>query len=409
GNAILPDALGTIFSGSAVVDTDGSAGFGKEAVVAIYTQADISQMQGMSYSTDGGKSFITYKKNPILTLPYEARDPKVFRYEPAGKWIMVLASAPAHEVEFYSSDNLVDWTFESKFGRGYGCQDGVWECPDLMELDVRGTGGKRWVLICNINPGGIYGGSATQYFVGTFDGHRFLCDTGPGITRWMDYGKDHYAAVSWHNAPGGRHTMLAWMSNWQYAAAVPTTQYRSADTLPRDVELYRGDDGELYLASVPSPEVDLARGKMTSFGAFTASKKGVSKVVPETSRDACELDIELTADDAERVYITLSNGNNERVVMTYDLKASTFSMDRRESGVTGFSADFPCITTAPCADSKQLSLRLFFDHSSLEVFEGEGRFTMTNLVFPTEPYDTLTISCDTGKARVASAKLYEMK
>ncbi len=408
-NAILPDGLGTIFSGSAVVDKSGSAGFGKDAIVAIYTQADRSQMQSMSYSTDGGKSFSTYKKNPILTLPYEARDPKVFYCESTGKWIMVLASAPAHEVEFYSSDNLTDWTLESRFGKRYGCLDGVWECPDLMELNIRGTDEKRWVLICNINPGGIYGGSATQYFVGTFDGHEFICDTEPEITRWVDYGKDHYAAVSWSNTPDNRHTMIAWMSNWQYCAVVPTTQYRSANTLPRDVELFRGDDGELHLASTPSPEVDNARGMMTDLGSFAVSNKEITKSIPQNLCNAYELDIELNAENAENIDITLSNSNGEKVIMTYNTTDSTFSMDRTASGIIDFSTDFPCITSAPCPDNKKLSLRIFFDHSSLEVFEGEGRFTMTNLVFPTLPYDKISVITDGGKAKVVSAKIYEMK
>ncbi len=409
GNAISPDGLGTVFSGSAVIDKTGSAGFGENAVVALYTQDDLTQMQSLSYSTDGGETFSAYAGNPVLVLPYEARDPKVFRHEQTGKWIMVLASAPEHEVEFYSSDNLSDWTFESRFGRGYGCQDGVWECPDMMELGIRGTDEKRWVLVCNINPGGPNGGSATQYFTGTFDGHEFVCDTAPEVTRWADYGKDHYAAVSWNNAPDGRHTMIAWMSNWQYAAVVPTVQYRSADTLPRDAELFRDDTGALRLALSPAEEVGKIRGKAVSFGSFNVSANGVRKAIPESARWAYELDLDINAGGADRVYITLSNAKGEKTEMVFDPGTSTLSMDRSASGITDFSPDFPCATAAPCPAGKTLGLRLFFDHSSIEVFESLGRFAMTNLVFPTLPYDGISFRSEGGRARITSAKIYEMK
>ena len=149
-----------------------------------------------------------------------------------------MAAALEKEMWIYSSPDLKNWTKESSFGHGYGAQEGVWECPDLMELPVRGTDRTKWVLICNINPGGPFGGSAAQYFVGDFDAKTFTCDTKPEVTKWMDYGKDHYAAVSWSNTPEKRHTVIAWMSNWQYANNVPTKQFRSANTLPRDIELY---------------------------------------------------------------------------------------------------------------------------------------------------------------------------
>ncbi len=406
-NAILPDGFGTIFSGSSVVDRKGTAGLGKAAIVSIYTQAGRSQIQSMSYSNDGGRTFTKYSQNPILVTGYEARDPNMFWHEESGRWILVLASAPAREIDIYSSDNLIDWTLESSFGQRYGCLEGVWECPDLMELNVRGTDEKRWVLICNVNPGGPYGGSATQYFVGTFDGHEFVCESAPEVTKWMDWGKDLYATVSWSNAPAGRHTMIGWMSNWEYGAVVPTTQYRSANSLPRDVELFCAEDGELYLASTPSPEVDAGHGARTDLGSFTLASEPVSRVIPEAVREAYEMDIELDASEAENVSLTLSNPKGEKVVMTWDPAGATFAMDRTASGITDFSAKFPCVTAAPCSHGNRLCLRLFFDHSSLEVFETQGRFTMTNLVFPSVPYDTLTVS---GKgATVTGAAVYEMK
>ncbi len=408
-NVIYPDGLGTIFSGSCVVDSLNSAGFGKDAIVAMYTQADRSQVQSIAHSLDNGNTFTPYEANPILITPYEARDPHIFRHDASGKWIVVLASAPAREIDIYSSDDLIHWTKESSFGKGYGCQEGVWECPDLMELPVRGTNDKRWVLICNINPGGLQGGSATQYFVGSFDGHTFVCDSQPEVTKWMDYGKDHYAAVSWNNAPEGRHTMIAWMSNWQYANNVPTTQYRSANTLPRDVELFRGDDGELYLASLPSPEVDAHCHQVGTFHSLAVSKSDVTRTIPTEVLGAFELDIDFDGKNAEKFVIELFNSKGESVLMTYDLGRSTFSMDRAKSGVVNFSEEFPCVTTAPCPSSREQNLRLFIDKSSVEAFEGDGRFCMTNCVFPTEPYSSVRFHTEGGKVIIKKMTIYSIK
>ncbi len=400
-DAIKPDALGMIFSGSAVVDTENSAGYGKDAIIAMYTQADRSQFQSMAYSTDGGKTFTPYEQNPVLTQPYEFRDPHIIRHEASGKWIVILASALAKEMDIYSSTDLKHWTKESSFGKGYGEQSGVWECPDLMELPIRGTSEKKWVLICNINPGGPFGGSATQYFVGDFDGHNFTCDTPASVTKWMDWGKDHYAAVSWDSAPQGRHTMIAWMSNWQYANNVPTKQFRSANTLPRDVELFRGEDGELYLASTPSPEVDAARGKVVNLGNIAA---GGSKDIPQDMQGAFELEVTLTPGSSKQMTLTLANDRGEEVVMTINTANKTMTMDRSRSGETSFNDDFNTVTTAPLATAKAQTLRIFVDRSSVEVFEKEGRYTMTNIVFPNEPYSLVKVAG--GKAQ---AKIYPIK
>ena len=197
--AIAPDALGTIFSGSAVVDHNNTAGFGAGAIIAIYTQNSDRQVQSIAYSTDNGRTFTKYENNPVLVSEArDFRDPKVFWYEATKRWIMVLAVG--QEMQIFSSPNLKDWTYESSFGEGQGAHGGVWECPDLFELPVEGTNEKKWVLLCNLNPGGPFGGSATQYFVGTFNGKEFVNES-PSKTKWMDWGKDHYATVTWSDAP----------------------------------------------------------------------------------------------------------------------------------------------------------------------------------------------------------------
>ena len=408
GDAITPDAWGTVFSGSAVVDKDNSAGFGRNAIVAFYTSAKPTpwgdaQMQSIAYSTDDGKTFEKYPGNPVITsTEKDFRDPHVFRHEATGRWIMILAAG--QEMRIYSSANLKDWTYESSFGKEYGSHAGVWECPDLFELPVEGTSEKKWVLVCNINPGGPFGGSATQYFTGTFDGHKFTCDTKPEVTKWMDYGKDHYAAVSFDNAPDGRRVMIAWMSNWQYANQVPTVQFRSANAIARDVYLFR-DKGVDYVGSRPVAEMTALRGDAVVSKKATLGELSVKKMF-KTPSGAYEIDLAMAPQDGATVKLMLSNQKGEYVTVVYDGNMGTLSFDRRQGGDNKFSELFPAVTTAP-VHGKLTSLRVFVDKSSVEVFGNDGRAVMTNLVFPAEPYNTLTINSD-KKTTVSSLKVYPL-
>ena len=370
--AIEADALGTIFSGSCVVDKDNTAGFGKNAVIAFYTSAGEAQTQSMAYSTDGGRTFNKYEKNPVVTFNApDFRDPKVFWYDGTNRWIMMLAVG--QEMQIWSSANLKDWQKESSFGSEYGNHGGVWECPDLLKIE------DKWVLICNINPGGPFGGSATQYFVGDFDGHKFTCESMPKVTKWLDYGKDHYATVSFSNAPDGRTVVLAWMSNWQYANQVPTRQFRSANSIARDLGLFK-DGEETYVSVIPSKETLAMRGK---------------KIKNPT--DACEIVVDVKGS----MELILSNTKGEQVVMKYDAQKQTFAMNRKQSGDISFSEAFPIETTAPTHGALK-QLRLFIDHSSIEAFASDGKMAMTNLVFPNEPYNAL-------KVKGGKATIYEIK
>ena len=374
GEAIQPDAIGTIFSGNSVVDKKNTAGFGKDAVVAFYTSAGAAQTQSIAYSTDNGETFKKYVNNPILTSDVpDFRDPNVFWNEEVKQWNLILAAG--QQMNIYSSKNLKDWKYESSFGEGYGNHGGVWECPDLLKM------GDKWVLICNINPGGPFGGSATQYFVGSFDGHKFTCESKPEVTKWMDYGKDHYATVSFSNAPDGRIVVLPWMSNWQYANQVPTQQFRSANGLPRDLGLY-SYNGEDYVSVKPSPEVFAAFEKKPSGRLQSAAYIEVTNIKSNAS-------------------IVLSNDKGERVTMLYDGKNATFSMDRTESGVTDFHSDFKAKTVAP-TNGVIKSMQIFIDRCSIEAFDTEGKVAMTNLVFPSKPYDKIIV-------KGCKVKIYELK
>lgn len=411
GCAIVPDAWGAIFSGSCVVDHENTAGFGKEAVVAFYTSAKSTpwgdiQMQSMAYSLDNGKTFTKYEGNPILTSSEkDFRDPKVFWYAPGKHWVMILAVG--QHMEIYSSVNLKEWKKESEFGAMQGAHGGVWECPDLVEIPVEGTREKKWVLICNLNPGGPFGGSAAQYFVGSFDGKKFVNES-PTQTKWMDWGKDNYATVTWNNAPDGRCIALGWMSNWQYANNVPTRQYRSANTLARDLTLY-SEGQELYLKSTPSSEVKKARGKKVSIPSFKVSEKHEMVNLFEEKQGAYEVEIVIQNTGASKIAFCLLNDKGEKVSMYYDLNRKQFVMDRSESGKVDFSKDFPAVTVAPVNVDKELTLRLFVDRSSIEAFGEDGKFVMTNLVFPSQPYVKMCFEADKNGYAVKSLNVYKLQ
>ena len=366
--ALEMDWLGSIFSGSCVVKGD--------EVVAMYTSAGHHQTQSLAFSKDGGRTFQKYAGNPVLTTSDVAdfRDPRPFWNEDIKAWNLILAAG--QEMRIYSSKDLKDWKYESSFGKEYGCHGGVWECPDLFELkNGENEKMRKWVLICNINPGGPFGGSATQYFVGQFDGRKFTCESMPKVTKWLDYGKDHYATVSFYNAPENRRVVLAWMSNWQYANQVPTKQFRSANSIPRDLGLFTHGE-ETYVSVKPSKEMLALRG---------------NKVKKPT--ETCEIVVDVKS-QAEFI---LSNGKGEQVVMKYDAAKQTFAMDRTKSGIVNFSEAFPCTTVAPTHGVIK-QLRIFIDRCSIEVFDADGKMAMTNLVFPSEAYNEMKVKG--GKATV---------
>ena len=405
-DAITPDALGTIFSGSAVVDTDNTAGFGAGAIVAIYTQNSDRQVQSIAYSTDNGRSFTKYENNPVLTSDArDFRDPKVFWHKETQRWIMLLAVG--QEMQIFSSSNLKDWAFESSFGEGQGAHGGVWECPDLFELPVDGTNEKKWVLLCNLNPGGPFGGSATQYFVGTFNGKEFVNES-PSKTKWMDWGKDHYATVTWSDAPDNRRIAIAWMSNWQYANDVPTSQYRSPNSVPRDLSLFTVD-GETYLQSAPSPEL-LKLRDISKKRSFKVNGTRTIKDMIAGNEGAYEIELTIENQHADVIGFRLYNDKGEEVDMQYDMKEKKFSMDRRKSGEVSFNENFPMLTWTAIESGKDaLKLRLFVDKSSVEAFGDGGRFAMTNQVFPSEPYNHIDFYSKGGAYKVDSFVVYKLK
>lgn len=431
--AIARDTMGHIFSGSCVVDHNNTAGFGKDAIIAFYTSHKglpgnhQRQQQCIAYSLDNGRTYTKYEGNPVVT-PFDGlenfRDPKVFWYAPQNKWVMIVSADK--NMRFYESKDLKKWNYMSEWGAGYGPQPNQFECPDFFEMAVDGNAQhKKWVMIVNINPGFVYGGSGTMYFVGQFDGHKFTCDTAPNDVKWLDWGKDHYATVTYSNTPG-RIIAMPWMSNWQYANLTPTQQFRSQNALPRELKLYTADNGEQLVSAAPVKETEALRNKATDLGSFEGEKQ--AKIDNE---GAFELDFDLQAGTADKCGVEIANAKGEKVSIYYDVKAQRFVMDRAESGITEFGNKvephqldnaqslkrykevtvnyhnaFALGTWAPVpikADTHHV--QIFVDKSSVELFVDGGRIAMTNLVFPNEPYNQLRFF----GGKVANAKAYNIK
>ena len=430
--AIARDTLGHIFSGSSIVDQENVAGYGAGNILAFYTSASDKngQIQCLAFSKDNGRTFTKYEKNPIL-CPADGlrdfRDPKVFRYEPEDKWVMIVSADK--EMRFYDSKNLKDWNYMSSFGEGYGVQPCQFECPDMVELPVDGDlNRKKWALIVNVNPGCYFGGSATQYFTGNFDGTKFSCDSQPNVTKWLDWGKDHYATVCFSNT-GERTIAVPWMSNWQYCNIVPTKQFRSANALPRELSLYT-QDGEIYLSAVPVPEIKTLRKEKKEIPAFTVANDYHIDSLLADNDGAYELALEITVGEAEIMGFNLFNDKGEKVDIYFNLPEKRLVMDRTKSGIVDFGKksvsheievhdrrkttsinyidDFALAAWAPIKKENKYTLDVFVDKCSVEIFLNGGKVAMTNLIFPSEPYNRMCFYSKGGSFQVDSFKAYRL-
>lgn len=387
--ALSPDSLGAVFSGSAVIDRQNTAGFGKDAMIAVYTSAGEVQTQSIAYSTDNGRTFSKYSENPVIKNPgiVDFRDPKVFWYAPTSQWILSLATKQS--ITFYGSKNLKDWTRLSEFGEGLGCHDGVWECPDLFYLPIDGENKGAWVLIVNINPGAPNGGSGTQYFIGNFDGKTFTADQLP-YPLWVDYGKDNYAGVTWNNIPesDGRRIFLGWMNNWEYANQTPTKYFRSSNTVPRELKL-KNNGQHLVLANYPVAEILSIFKKSSQKEAIEVSREYLLTNLLKNNDGTYKIEMTIERKNAEKFGFSLQNARNEELNFTFNTGTKTLLIDRNKSGNTNFSTKFVGISTAPLAAKESYAITLLIDKSSAELFVDGGALAMTTLFFPTEPMNGL--------------------
>ena len=405
--AIAPDKLGAIFSGSAVIDHDNTAGFGKGSMIAIFTSAGDRQTQSIAYSLDGGKTFTKYEGNPVLSDAniIDFRDPKVFWHAPSKQWVMSLATTQT--ITFYGSKNLKEWTRLSEFGEGLGGHGGVWECPDLFSLTYEGK--TKWVLFVSINPGGPNGGSATQYFIGDFDGKTFTPDA-MNYPLWLDYGRDNYAGVTWSNVPAadGRRLFIGWMSNWDYANEIPTVNFRSAMTVARTLRLAHNGE-HLVVASEPVKELESLRTEPLSLADKTTSDTVTFENLLPNNQGAYELTFTVTPNDTDSFSFSIENTKGEVLTYLFNIANKTLSVDRTKSNVA-FNANFAeTLIKAPLTAKKSYTVRLLVDKASTELFVNNGEVVQTNTVFPSEVYNTLRFKTEKGTLNLNDITVYKLK
>jgi fructan beta-fructosidase len=404
--ALYPDENGLIFSGSAVVDWFNTAGFGKEALVAVFTHhAHYFESQCLAYSTDKGRTWTKYSGNPVLTPPPDTldfRDPKVFWHE-AGYWVMLLAAG--NTILFYTSSNLVDWRPSGSFGVGYDSTGSVWETPDLFQLPVDHSSEIRWVLTVGVSSGGPAGGSATQYFIGQFDGKIFTSENPRDTILWADFGADFYASQSWNDEPNGRRILLAWLSNWQYAALTPTSTWRGAFSLPRELALTAAAGG-IRLVQQPIPELKTLRAahyhwedKITTPGVnlFAEIKDEMYEIVARFDPSPWVTSFGFKVRAGEGLFTTI----------TCNLRQHTISIDRTHANQVDFHPQFNASHSASLEPiGGIINLHIYVDRSSVEVFAGGGLVTFSEIIFPSQQSQGLELFTTGGSLKIISLDVY---
>ncbi|MFT8323070.1 MAG: glycoside hydrolase family 32 protein [Bacillus sp. (in: firmicutes)] len=413
--ALEHDILGQALSGSVVVDWNDSTKFfdGKAGLVAIYTNTSGGQAQSIAYSKDKGRTWERYEGNPVIKNPNlkDFRDPKVFWHEESKKWVMVVSTDKS--VTFYHSDNLIDWTYLSKFGDNQGSQVAVWECPDLFKLKINGE--EKWVLHVSVGDNDITNGSTAQYFIGEFNGKEFINQNDPQTELFTDYGQDYYATQTFSDIPDkdGRTIWLGWMSNWRYPYQSPTEPWMGAMSIPRELSLHKDQDGKIHLVQQPAKEVEKLRSNQKNIKAFTI--KNEAKKIDFTGR-TYEIEAELEWDQLNEFGIRLRKGKENETVVGYNQKEQKVFLDRSKAGLDviedrnqgefqfgrKYEASLP-------TDNKIMKCRIFVDESSIEVFINDGEKVFTNLIYTDEQNDGIEIYVDEGELSVKSMNIYPLK
>ncbi|WP_433746131.1 glycoside hydrolase family 32 protein [Paenibacillus amylolyticus] len=414
--ALAPDEHGMIFSGSAVVDWNNTSGFFEDepGLVAIFTHhlevpnEHPVQRQSLAYSKDNGRTWAKYEGNPVLKHEsfVDFRDPKVFWHEQTKEWIMIIACGQT--VCLYRSPNLKDWTLGSEFGEGIGSHDGVWECPDLFPLAVDGDSEQvKWVMLVSIGADPAFKeGSRTQYFTGDFDGSTFVPDEASHTVRWIDHGRDNYAGVSWSDIPAedGRRLFMGWMSNWMYANQTPTNDYRGAMTIARELSL-ETRAGEVILIQRPARELKQARTPLLSLQ--DTSIQQVSEQLNALQIVNYEIHAEWTPNQS--FHFALRSGADNETLVGVDANRGEVYIDRSGSGIGDFHEHFLSRHTAELkAPSANQSLRIFVDHSSVEVFANDGQAVITDLIYPDVDSKSISAHAENTDLVFSSLHIYEI-
>lgn len=401
-NALYPDRIGQIWSGSAVVDEENNR------MAAFFTYSEHvtnRQSQGLAFSYDKGRTWEKYKGNPILTDEKpDFRDPKVFRYQE--KWVMVLSGGDC--VLIYDSKDLIHWNYLSFFCGNVESHTGVWECPDLFPMQEETGGAEKWVLTVSINDGSPAGGTGMQYFVGTFDGKEFRSAKENPCGKWVDYGKDFYAGVTWNDAPDGRRLMIAWADNWQYRDFLPTSPFKGQMSSVREWKLFF-EDGEYRIHQMPVKEMECLRGKKTELNKIKIESGEVWSLMEGTKGLEIDLRCQKGKMGAERFGLLAAYGKEAYLRIEVDTQQWTCCVDRRYTGVNAHETFPGCFRGKILSGDAQFHMKLLLDVSQSELFINEGELVMTNLIFPESDSCCIKFYASGGDVEIETCRVYELK
>jgi fructan beta-fructosidase len=397
-----------IYSGSAVVDWRNTSGFGAHGappLVAVYTgHSENEQTQNIAYSTDRGRTWTKYQGNPVIAIgSREFRDPKVFWHEPSKRWIMVTVLSDRHKVRFDGSSNLKHWSYLSDFGPT-GAVDGLWECPDIFPLPIEDEPAtSKWVLKVD-----VLKGTGAQYFVGNFDGTRFVHDAAEDSILRVDYGADFYAAQSWSDGPDGRRIWIGWLNNWHYANDIPTSPWRGLFSIPRQLHLRKFGQA-IRLVQQPVEELKQLRQPLYQF--TNADIETVNTQLTGHESDfAQEIEVEFTLNTAAEFGLKICTGAAEETLMGYDSRSQEMFVDRRQSGDSVFSDRFANIYRAPLPPERgKIRMHMFVDSCSVEAFGNEGCVVMSNLIFPQSQNSSLKFYSHDGDVNINALDIWRLK
>ncbi|MDF2564633.1 MAG: hypothetical protein K0Q53_1028 [Massilibacillus sp.] len=419
GDAGNPNGKRFVFSGSIIKDTKNAAGLGKNTLIAFYTSAysvavrddDYSkdsmgnflglrdvQEQCIAYSKDDGKTFIPYKKNPVIAAqavptrdPANFRDPKIVYDEAHKQWVMILAAG--QEADIYTSADLIHWTYRSAIIREHDVGNGAWECPELIPMTIEGTKEKKWVFSISVQKGAPAGGSGMQYFVGTFNGKEFVPDTAQTLShpKWLDYGEDLYAGVTFSNMK--RTVMLSWMSNWDYVGEQKTSPWKGEMSLPRELTLVRaGKDAVL----IQRPARELAQLIQNPFKMSDLKLSG-TKAIKQFSGRQYKAEAQFSWNAKNRpdqvgLRLRVSQDHSKYITAGYDVRNHSVSIDQSNSG--GKSNRNQKTNVQLNEKAGRIKLTAYVDSSSIELFVNDGEKTLTQIIYPNpdQPLDSKGIA-----------------
>lgn len=430
----LPIALpwndhGHVWSGSAVADMTNASGLfgdsGGKGLIAYYTSFNPdspngNQRIGLAYSKDQGRTWEYSKERPIVIENpgksgneagnWDFRDPKVIRDDENNRWVMVVSGGD--HIRFYTSTNLLDWTLTDNWGYGDYVRGGVWECPDLFQLPVDGTSQKKWVMMISTGENPKTGGSDAEYFIGhlTADG-KFVNDNPVGKVLRTDFGKEFYASMSFANMPDHRTVMMAWMTNWDYPFAFPTSNWKGELSIPREVSLVTTKDG-IRMTQSPIKELESLRKPL-----YAASNKSVSpssgNLLKGIISGAYEIEAEIEIPEASTVTefgFNIREGADQKTVVGYKASDSRMFVDRTASGETDFSNLFSKKQEAPTQmENNRIKMRILVDESSVEAFGNNGKVVFSDVIFPDPASRAMSFYVKGGNVNVVSLKVHQLQ